>query len=508
MVESKARAPSSWFTEAERPGLLDFWHVFDGAYDEVSREMTRAFDADPKLEHVFKQAGVELARDQLRPLILKGVAEGDWGGYEDRLRLIAARYAEFGVSLDGWYLLTRALADVVVPRLVHTLAGEPPRLEAALRALRSFIDHVRVLLATEFMGVKERALRESSALNTAILDAAMDAIVTVDHTGRIVEFNPAAERIFGYPRSRAIGSKLEELVVPPSLRARHLTSFTRAVETGATTIVGKRVELPGYRADGTEFPAEIAIARISREGPPMFTAFVRDVTARNQTHQALADSEQQLRALAARLQEVIEEERTRIAREMHDELGQQLTALKLDLGWMMRRYETHNREGFAERLHASIALVDQTVQTVRKLATRLRPGALDDLGLVAALDWEAREIATRSGIRFDVALPEEEELHLTSDQSTALFRTFQELLTNVMRHAAAKSVRVRLERNEREVVLVVEDDGRGITSAQASSGKSLGLLGIRERVALLGGTFAIEGPPEGGTRVKIVFPLA
>jgi two-component system sensor kinase len=507
MVESKPTRPSSWLTDVERPALLDFWHVYDAAYGEVSREMMRVFEAHPKLEHVFKQTGVEGVRDESRPLVLKGIEQGDWSGYEDHIRRMAARYAEFGVALDGWYLLTHALADVVIPRLVDSFAADPPRLKAALHAMRTFIDQVRVLLATEFMGVKENALRESSALNTAILDAATDAIVTVDHTGRIVEFNPAAERIFGYARSRALGSKLEELIVPPALRARHVASFTRAVETGEAKMLGKRIELAGYRADGTEFPAEIVITRISRDGPPMFTAFVSDVSVRNQTHQALADSEQRLRALAARLQEVIEEERTRIAREMHDELGQQLTALKLDLGWMLRRYETRNREGFAERLHASIALVDQTVQTVRRLATRLRPGALDDLGLVAALDWEAREVATRSGIHFEIALPEEEELHLTNEQATALFRTFQEILTNVMRHAGAKNVRVRLERTEREITLEVDDDGRGITSAQASSGKSLGLLGIRERVALLGGTFAIGGAPEGGTGVKIVFPL-
>lgn len=506
--QTKRTTQSSWFTEAERPGLLDFWHVYDDAYDEVSREMDPVFDAYPRLEHVFKQTGFDGVRKESRALVRDGVAEDDWSGYEDHVLGIAAKYAEFGVALDAWYLLTRALSDVVTPRLVDSFAADPARLKGALRAMHTFVDRLRVLLANEFIGVKERALRESSALNTAIMEAATDAIVTVDHTGRIVEFNPAAEHIFGYTRCEAVGSKMEELIVPPALRARHLASFRRAVESGESKVLGTRIELPGYRADGTEFPAEIVITRISREGPPMFTAFVRDVMVRNQTYRALADSERRLRALAARLQEMIEEERTRIAREMHDELGQQLTALKLDLGWIMRRYETRDREGVTERLQASSALVDETVQTVRRLATRLRPGVLDDLGLVAALDWQAREVATRSGIALHLTLPEEEELHLTSEQSTALFRTFQEILTNVMRHAGAKNVCVSLERTDGDVVLEVDDDGRGITAAQASSGTSLGLVGMRERVALLGGTLVIEGAPGRGTRVKIVIPIA
>ena len=195
-----------------------------------------------------------------------------------------------------------------------------------------------------------------------------------------------------------------------------------------------------------------------------------------------------------------------MAREIHDDLGQQLTALKLDHAWILRRFETGDRTGVAEQLADMGQLLHTAVATVQRLATDLRPDILDELGLLAALEWQACAVEQRSGIRFDLALPEE-ELDAPDEQTTAIFRIFQETLTNVVRHAGAKNVAVRVEVNAGSIVLEVRDDGRGITAAEAASGTSLGFVGMRERAALLGGRVEIDGAPGRGTTVLVHIPV-
>lgn len=220
----------------------------------------------------------------------------------------------------------------------------------------------------------------------------------------------------------------------------------------------------------------------------------------------IAESEKRMRALAARLQSAIEEERRRMARDIHDDLGQQLTALKLDHSWILRRFEMRDRTGVAEQLADMDHLLDTAVATVQRLATALRPHILDELGLVAALEWQACAVEQRSGIRFDVALSDE-EIDAPDEQATAVFRIFQEISTNVVRHAGAKNVSVRVEVDSGSIMLEVRDDGRGVTAAEAASGTSLGLVGMRERAALLGGRVEINGAPGRGTTVLVHIPM-
>jgi signal transduction histidine kinase len=232
---------------------------------------------------------------------------------------------------------------------------------------------------------------------------------------------------------------------------------------------------------------------------------VNDQLAMRTAVDALADSERRLRALAARLQTAIEEERTRIAREVHDELGQQLTALRLDLAFVLRRSEQGAHAQVVERVHAMIEMVDTTVDMVRRIATRLRPGVLD-LGLVPTIEWQAREFTARYGIAVDLELPD--ELDVAPDHATALFRVLQEVLANVARHAEAERVTITLEPRGADLVLEVLDDGRGITAEQASSATSLGLVGMRERVGIFSGRMAFRQAPAGGTLVTASIPLA
>jgi signal transduction histidine kinase len=212
-----------------------------------------------------------------------------------------------------------------------------------------------------------------------------------------------------------------------------------------------------------------------------------------------------LRGLAARQQNVREEERTRIARELHDELGQQLTGFKMDLSWVKGRMGKTQPE-LAERLQATIRRVDGTVDAVRRIATELRPGVLDLLGLVAAIEWQAQEFRRRTGIETDLEL-HSDNAPVDDTRGTTIFRILQEALTNVARHAGASRVEIEFTQAKDELGLEVRDNGRGIDVSQASGTHSLGLVGIRERAIACGGYLSIHGTPGGGTSIAVRIPL-
>lgn len=233
-----------------------------------------------------------------------------------------------------------------------------------------------------------------------------------------------------------------------------------------------------------------------------------DVSERKRMEQEVRYSQEQLRAFAGYLQSVREEERARIARELHDDLGQTLTGLRLDLSWLKGRLARGKSAARAlvERTKAMIALVDEAVETVRRTATELRPGILDDLGLAAAVEWQAADFQRRTNIPCEVEssprLPDPDR-----NVSTAVFRVVQEALTNAARHARATRVRIALRWSDGLLLVEVRDDGRGITEAQRSGPRSLGLLGMRERARLLGGEVTITGTPGRGTTVSACLPV-
>jgi signal transduction histidine kinase len=233
--------------------------------------------------------------------------------------------------------------------------------------------------------------------------------------------------------------------------------------------------------------------------------------ARAYEQRLLAESELkeaylQLRAVADNVQSAREEERTRIARELHDQLGQSLTALKLDLSMLNRRLLKKDSALGAE-VNAFTTQIDTMIKIVRRIATELRPGMLDDLGLAASIEWQAHDFQRRTGVRCAVSVPEHDP-PLSTAQSAALFRIFQEALTNITRHAEAQHVNVTLETANDALTLRVQDDGRGIQDGEIAGTRSLGLRGMRERVALLAGTFDIRGLPGEGTTVTVRIPVS
>jgi signal transduction histidine kinase len=271
--------------------------------------------------------------------------------------------------------------------------------------------------------------------------------------------------------------------------------------------IGEETAVAAMKAGAHDYIMKDKLARLV----PALEREIRDAKVRLERRQAeaeLINSRDQLRALAAKLQSVREEERKLITRDIHDELGQALTGFKMDLAWIRNRLQNADASTHPQVLQKIAemgALVDATANTIRKLCTELRPGILDDLGLTAAIEWQAREFTKRTGIRCAVTA-EAENLALDPNQTTAAFRIFQEILTNVARHAQASRVNVRLETTGKEVVLEASDNGRGIREAEIEGAKSLGLVGMRERALLLGGALELRGVPGKGTTVTVRLP--
>jgi signal transduction histidine kinase len=222
----------------------------------------------------------------------------------------------------------------------------------------------------------------------------------------------------------------------------------------------------------------------------------------------LRDSHAQLQQLSARLEHLREEERTQIAREVHDELGGSLTSIKMGLV-RLRKESANDKPEWTERINELTGLVDSTVQTVRRIASDLRPAILDELGLLPALEWQAQEFERRSGLtcNFQNSFPEDNELRLDKETTTAIFRVFQESLTNIARHAQASQIDASVQRDGQELVLQVHDNGLGIETVKLNNSKSLGLAGMRERMRQVAGQFDIRGEKGEGTTVLIRIPL-
>jgi len=340
----------------------------------------------------------------------------------------------------------------------------------------------------------------------AIVDSAMDAVITVDAAQTIVLFNRAAEQMFGVQRDRVIGTPLERFI-PARYRASHHEHVDRFARTGTTSRrMGDQATLWALRADGSEFPSEASISQAGEPGRGLYTVILRDMTRRMENEKARQRYEQELRDLSARVLEAREEEKTLIARELHDELGQLLTALKMDLAWLRERGGAG--EDVPARLEAMGGLLDRMVGSTRRIAADLRPLMLDDLGLADAAHWLIDDFAERTGVRCDFELSGEDAFGaLDPKVATAVYRAIQEALTNVAKHARAGRVRASLQAEDGELQFTVEDDGRGIDPADLDKSRSLGLKGMRERVTYLGGTLDVARAARGGTRVSGRIPL-
>jgi PAS domain S-box-containing protein len=351
-----------------------------------------------------------------------------------------------------------------------------------------------------------RAVLESHERLAAVMDSAMDAIITIDQDQRVVLFNQAAEATFRCSRAEALGSTLERFL-PARFRAAHHGHIENFGRTGVTNRrMGDTTTLWGVRADGEEFPIEASISQAREGGRQLFTVILRDITKRKAYEAMLMRQQADLRELSARVLEAREEEKTLLARELHDELGQLLTAMKMDLAWLRERLPGASPE-LAAKAAQMDKVLDNTVTSVRRISADLRPLMLDDLGLRDAIAWLTAEFSRHSSVACHLQAPEDSALeHVDRPVATTVYRVLQESLTNVARHARARNVWVVIGAGGNWLQLEVEDDGKGIVEPDLARSRSLGLKGMRERVLYHGGTVEVGRAPRGGTRVLVRLP--
>jgi PAS domain S-box-containing protein len=462
-------------------------------------------------------------------------------------------------------LVGKTLADF--PKLLETPI--PDQWLAALRSrealnlgevpygderMRKGVYSVRVFpLSSNFLGVAfedvtdrnlaERTLRDSEERFRLLVEGVQEyAIFHLDPTGHVVSWNAGAERLKGYTSEEIIGRHFSVFYPQEDeMNDKPQNILAQAARHGQTKDEGWRI-----RKDGSRFWANVVITALCDPNGNLlgFAKLTRDTTEKREKENALTKANEllelrveqrtavltrvnhelrteiaerqraeeqlktsldQLRALTARLQSVREEERTSISREIHDELGQACTAIKMDLALIGRRL-TKRQTPLRAKVDSAIQLVDSLIVTLRRIASELRPRTLDDLGLPAALESQAQEFESRTGIRCSVTLPQE-PLHLDADRSTAIFRIYQESLTNVARHAHATRVEALLEMQDDRIIFQVIDNGSGFDPAEAKARKSLGLVGMQERALLLNGDLKIEGAPGAGTTLTLTIPL-
>ena len=332
------------------------------------------------------------------------------------------------------------------------------------------------------------ALVVSEARTKAIVDSALDCVVTMDAGGRIVEWNPAAERCFGYTSEEVVGRDMADVIIPLEMRDAHRSGLARYLATGERRMLDRRIETTAVRADGIEFPVELAITEITVSGPPVFTGHLRDITDRR-------EAEDEVRASRARLVAVADETRRRLERDLHDGAQQRLVGLALDLQ-LARETIEENPAGARELLNGAIEGLRGAIDELRELARGIHPAVLTTHGLAAALPDLGRRCPI--DVRFDGLDGE----RLPPGVEATIYFVCAETLTNAAKHSGAEAVLVAFDRLDDRVVVEVCDDGSG----GASMRKGTGLRGLGDRVTAIGGKFEVRSRPGEGTVVRVELP--
>ena len=349
---------------------------------------------------------------------------------------------------------------------------------------------------------------QSRAQFAAIVESSDDAIIGKNLDGTITSWNPGAERIFGYSAQEALTQSMLMLIPEERLHEEH--TILEQIKRGESTGHFETVRL---RKGGKRFDVSVTVSPIKNNRGEVIGAsqIAQDISARKSMETQLKVSQEELRAMAARLETIRENEATRIAREVHDVLGQSLTAVNIDLARMeskiLRSGDSAGRTDLLSMLGSVSKLVDSTTKSVQRIASELRPGILDDFGLAAALEWQVEDFQLRTGIRCHWKCREEVASSWDKTKVTTLYRIFQEILTNIARHAKATDVTMELRHGAGSLLLIVADNGAGFDPAKLNDPKSLGLLGMRERMFLVGGKVEVRPGTDRGTTVEVEVPL-
>lgn len=321
-------------------------------------------------------------------------------------------------------------------------------------------------------------------------------MVTLPDLG-ITDVNEAAERQYGFPKQLFISKTMYDLLAPDDMNGNNvLKDKSLGYQYGG---YGKH-----QKGDGTLINVEMFTHGMLFDGKVTKLILVQDITEKVEIDNKLKEYLEEIRMLTSHLQEIREEERKNIAREIHDELGQQLTVIKMEIAWAIRKLKQPEKQKV--KLEGLLETIDSTMRSVRRICSELRPTLLDDLGLVAALQWHAGQLRSSTGIKIYIDAPEEID-NLPADIKTGMYRIFQESLTNIIRHAEAKKVEIQLIVENKMIILHIKDDGKGFDILASSKKKTLGILGMKERSLNMGGEYIIGSYPGKGTSVMVSIPL-
>ena len=405
------------------------------------------------------------------------------------------------------------------PWFIHGVGFDITELKRAETALTQARDQLelRVLERTRELGeanaelqqeiaVRERrraedALSTSDNMLRGIFEYAPDTIIVIDRQGRIERVNAQIQTMFGYRGDELLGRPVE-ILLPERFRRRHAKHRIDFLADPHLRPMGAGLELFGRRRDGGEFPVEIMLSPVDAAGGSIVIAVIRDITRRRRSDAALRESADRLKVLSRRLIEVQEAERRSLALELHDEIGQILTGLKLTLEMSARRPVREMRR----HLTQAQTLVNELMARARKMSLDLRPATLDHLGLLSALLWHIKQYGAQTQVRVEFKHSGLEGRRFPTEIETAAYRIVQEALTNVARHAETLEATVRVWADGHGLGLQIEDRGRGFDmEAALAADNTSGLAGMRERANLLGGSFLIESSPGAGTRLTAEF---
>ena len=426
------------------------------------------------------------------PSVLRQLLPAVWTPLREGLQMLARaqRVSTPGASLAGF------------PRV---LEGSIVSVDGAEKTVRTSIFPIPLEQGCQYAGMVEEVTgqRRAEAAYRVLVENSLVGLAIIQD-GRIVFCNEVLTRLSGYSRAETYAQSAEELAATIHPEDRELVlHFMQEVLARTETLPAQQVRLLCRNGDVRR--VEALAARTEFASRPAIQVSYLDVTDRYESGQRLTDTQAKLRNLAIYLLSAREEERKKVAREIHDEIGQVLTALKMDAKWLQKRAELAEPR-LQEKALGMVELANQAIETVHRISSELRPGMLDDLGLGAALEWLVSDFTRRTGIRcrMNVSIT---ETRIGGNASIDIFRIAQEALTNIARHSRASSASLSIHDIGSSLDIEILDDGVGITEAQSSAASAFGLIGIRERVTALGGVASAVALEKRGTAVRVSIPL-
>jgi PAS domain S-box-containing protein len=403
-----------------------------------------------------------------------------------------ARVRETGESLhlaDDWWVRKDGSMIPVTCTAVPIEAAGGYGIAVAFTDMTARLAAERAAREREVTEARAAELAASEARQRAILEAALDGVISIDHQARITYANTAAGQIFGYRPGELIGRPLGEAIVPPSLRQAHWDGFARYLATGEARILDQRIEITAMRADGSEFPAELTITQTGLPEAPAFTGYIRDITERQRARQELLMSR-------ARLVTAFDAARQRVTRDLHDGAQQRFVSTIISLQLAQEKWTSDPRRA-RELLDLALGDARGGLDDLREIAVGIHPAILTQRGLTAALS----ALTSRLPVPVQLELPAP---RLPGPVEASIYFFCSEALTNVVKHAHASSASVVVAADDGRCTVEVRDDGIG--GAQARSGAS-GLIGLHDRIGALNGAMDIISPAEGGTVLRAWIPL-